>query len=138
MTALPRGLRNNNPLNIRKDNTLWIGERASSSDKSFKQFQSISYGYRAAFVLLGTYISRGWNTIDKIVRHWAPPTENNTSGYISNVEKWSGLSRFKELNSVGSKNDFIAIVCAMSQVENGVPAIRSDVEAGFSLQSKLK
>jgi len=35
--------------------------------------------------------AKGCNTIEKIVTRWAPPNENNTVGYIANVEKWSGV-----------------------------------------------
>lgn len=39
---MSRGLRNNNPGNIRNSSTVWIGEVTPSNDKSFKQFKSIS------------------------------------------------------------------------------------------------
>ena len=46
----PRGLRNNNPLNIRRNNkTNWIGQCNKQEDRSFVQFRSMPYGYRAAF-----------------------------------------------------------------------------------------
>ena len=45
--SLPRGLRNNNPGNIRNSSTVWVGEITPSKDKSFKQFKSMAYGYRA-------------------------------------------------------------------------------------------
>ena len=40
----PRGLRNNNPLNIRISKDNFIGELVPSGDKAFKQFKSIEYG----------------------------------------------------------------------------------------------
>ena len=49
----PRGLRNNNPLNIRKNNkTNWIGQCNKQEDRAFVQFRSMPYGYRAAFKVL--------------------------------------------------------------------------------------
>lgn len=66
-----RGLRNNNPLNIRHSADVFQGE-IKGEDKSFKTFSSMPYGYRAAFVTLATYLSRGWNTIEKIITRWAP------------------------------------------------------------------
>ena len=53
--TIPRGIRNNNPLNIRIGNT-WLGEVADPSDPSFEQFVSMQYGVRAACVLLRRYI----------------------------------------------------------------------------------
>ncbi|MDR2928500.1 MAG: hypothetical protein LBV41_09950, partial [Cytophagaceae bacterium] len=70
----PRGLRNNNPLNIRYSADVFQGE-TKGNDKSFKTFFPMPYGYRAAFVTLGTYLSHGWSTIEKIISHWAPPSE---------------------------------------------------------------
>jgi hypothetical protein len=132
---IPRGLRNNNPLNIRHNADVFQGE-IKGNDKSFKTFSSMPYGYRAAFVTLATYLSRGWNTIEKIIAKWAPPIENNTEGYIAKVEKWSGIPRNKELTAADG-TDYIMIVAAMSFVENGKNADISEVRAGFNLQQRI-
>jgi hypothetical protein len=131
----PRGLRNNNPLNIRHNADVFQGE-IKGADKSFKTFSSMPYGYRAAFVTLATYLSRGWNTIEKIISHWAPPNENDTGSYIAAVGKWSGVPRNKELTAADGA-DYILIVAAMSFVENGKNADISAVKAGFQLQTKI-
>ena len=131
----PRGLRNNNPLNISHSSERFQGEIAGT-DKSFKTFSSPAYGYRAAFVILGTYLSQGCNTIEKIISRWAPPAENNTESYISQVEKYSGVPRNKVLTPV-SGAELIMIVAAMSFVENGQNADLSQVMAGFNLQTKV-
>ena len=55
---LPRGLRNNNPLNIRKNQkTHWLGQCDVSNDRDFVKFKSMPYGYRAAFKVLQNYYS---------------------------------------------------------------------------------
>jgi len=131
----PRGLKNNNPLNIRMNTDVFLGE-IKGSDKAFKCFSATAYGYRAAFVTLATYLSRGWNTIEKIVTHWAPPSENDTEKYIINVENCSGVPRKKILDASRGV-DYILIVAAMSFVENGIRANISDVTAGFNLQTKI-
>ena len=131
-----RGLRNNNPLNIRKNAEQFQGE-IKGTDKSFKKFSSLPYGYRAGFVILGTYLSQGLNTVEKIIAHWAPPTENDTESYISDVERWSGIPRNKQLTAIDG-SDYILIVAAMSFVENGQNADISAVQAGFNLQTKIK
>lgn len=133
---MPRGLRNNNPLNIRHSADRFQGEIAGT-DKSFKTFSSLAYGYRAAFVILGTYLSQGFNTIEKIISRWAPPAENDTESYISQVERYSGVPRHKELTSA-SETEYMMIVAAMSFVENGQNADIAQVQAGFNLQTKIK
>lgn len=131
----PRGLRNNNPLNIRHNADTFQGE-IKGNDKSFKTFSSMPYGYRAAFVTLATYLSRGWNTIEKIISPWAPPSENNTQAYISTVVKYSGVAADEVLTATsGDKN--ILIVSAMSFVENGQNADINQIREGFALQNKI-
>ena len=49
---LPRAIRNNNPLNIRRSKDKWKGLRAQQTDAAFCQFESMEYGWRAAFWLL--------------------------------------------------------------------------------------
>jgi hypothetical protein len=94
------------------------------------------FGYRAAFVTLATYLSRGWNTIEKIVSRWAPPIENDTEKYIANVVKWSGVPRDKDLTAANGA-DYIMSVAAMSFMEIGRNADFSEVKAGFALQNKI-
>lgn len=137
MATTPRGIKNNNPLNIRHNSDSFQGEVRPGTDRAFKQFISPAYGYRAAFVTLGTYLSRGKDTIEKIVRSWAPPNENNTEAYIASVEKFSGIKRDKVLTAKDGE-DYVKIVTAMCRVENGVTADPIAVREGFNLQSKLK
>ena len=54
----PRGIRNNNPLNIRHSADRWQGARGEQKDKSFVQFKSMAYGYRAAWKTLQSYYNR--------------------------------------------------------------------------------
>ena len=133
---IPRGIRNNNPLNIRHNRDNFQGE-IKGTDKAFKTFSTMPYGYRAAFVTLATYNSRGWNTIEKIISHWAPTCENDTDAYVSNVEKWSGVSRNQQLTLADGAN-YILIVAAMSFVENGRNADINQVKEGFTMQNRIK
>lgn len=135
----PRSLRNNNPLNIRKNSDNFLGEIIPSTDPAFKQFTSMMYGYRAGFVVLGTYLKRGVNTIDKIIKSWAPPQDhNNTEGYICSVAARSGVGRFKLLTQ-NSGNDYIQIVAAMSMVESGIPIVNmQEIVQGFAMQTKIR
>ena len=86
----PRGLRNNNPLNIRHSASRWQGARAKQTDKSFVQFTSLTMGYRAAWRILESY----YNYYEKkqtpftprnIILRWAPPTENDTEAYLKAI-----------------------------------------------------
>ena len=123
MKQTPRGIRNNNPLNIRKGNN-WLGERHPQMDAAFEEFESMEYGIRAGFKILRNYIS-GYgglthkvNTIEKIVRRWAPESENDTLAYINKVAKDTGIHP-NEIVSFSDRNKMVAIVDAMISVECG-------------------
>lgn len=130
--SIPRGYRNNNPLNIRNSSERWLGEVRPSQDASFKQFESMGYGFRAALKLLRNYIGKGHNTITKIINRWAPPSENNTSSYINNVSTRSGIPA-NEIISRDDREKLIAIAYAMAISENGKAPDRKDIETGWSM-----
>ncbi len=130
-----RGIRNNNPLNIRRSKDRFKGE-VQSTDKSFKQFESMEYGYRAAFVIIGTYISKGVNTLEKIIERWAPSTENHTGLYIDFVEKRSKVDRNCRLTSKSGLAIF-KIVEAMMEYETGEKPNYDQVKGGFLMQDKI-
>ena len=78
-----RGIRNNNPLNIRHSADRWQGAREVQTDKSFVQFESMAYGYRAVWKTLQSYYNRFCQqskpfSVQNIISRWAPPSENDT------------------------------------------------------------
>lgn len=130
---LPRGLRNNNPGNIRSNSDVFQGERVPSRDRSFKQFKTMAYGYRAMFKILANYYRNyQLKTIRQMIGRWAPQNENNTSAYVSLVSSYSGIPADDPVD-IGSKEQMIRIVAGMSKVENGREAVMSDVIAGWNL-----
>lgn len=130
---MSRGLRNNNPGNIRRSRVRYKGEVRPSRDPDFKEFSTMAYGYRAVFVLLDTYRSRyGLTTIRQMLNRYAPPTENFTEGYVRFVADYSGVMP-DEVIDTRSEKDMIPIVAAMSKIENGVAANIEDVERGWAL-----
>ena len=129
---IPRGRRNNNPLNIRVGNN-WPGEVAKPSDHTFEQFKEMKYGVRAAFIILRNYINRHkLNTIPKVINRWAPSNENNTLAYIKAVEKYS-LIDINETLRFENKCQMINLFRAMCIVENGREIDIQDVILGYDL-----
>ena len=126
-------MRNNNLLNIRISTDKFQGEVQPSQDKEFKQFETATYGYRAAFRILRTYINNyKCDTIRKIVSRWAPKSENHTENYIRVVSERSGIPANDPVYA-DSREMMIRIVAAMSFVENGVEAKMSDVIQGWEM-----
>lgn len=129
---LPRGLRNNNPGNIRSNSDIFQGEVSPSRDKEFKQFKSLAYGYRAVFKILSNYYRKyQLTTIREMIGRWAPENENNTAAYVSLVCSYSGIGPDDQISF--DREQMIRIVAGMSRVENGKEADMSDVIAGWSL-----
>src|ERR1700743_661562 len=102
-TSLPRGIRNNNPGNIRAG-IAWQG--AVGSDPDFVIFADDTWGLRALAKDLMTKITKdGLDTINAIITQYAPASENNTAAYIAAVAADSGIDANTQL---GTDTDTIA------------------------------
>ena len=134
-----RGIRNNNPLNIRRSATRWQGAREEQRDKSFVQFKSMAYGYRAAWKILQSYYERFCMdgkpfTVRNIISRWAPPNENDTEAYIISVLKLASIGGKEKLlppSNASSYGRLSRMIAAMTTIECGVPFGQVDMEAIF-------
>lgn len=117
---LPRGIRNNNPGNIRLSKIKWQGQRVTKlSDKSFVEFVSPIYGVRALMKILLTYYYKyGLDTVESILNRYAPPCENATDIYASHVAYILGVSR-RQVIDVPSDEVLIKLAKAIIFHENG-------------------
>ncbi len=122
----PRGLRNNNPLNIRRGKSKWQGLKEKMTDSRFCEFETPDYGWRAAFVLLTRTYYHEYRlfTIRKIIERWAPPNENMTEKYIEKVAREMKYDPDKPLG-IPSYAPFrwMALALAMAYMENGTKKI---------------
>ena len=132
-----RGQRNNNPLNIRRSPDRWEGAREEQTDKSFVQFETMAYGYRAAWKVLDTYCltmrrERKAYNVRNIISRWAPPSENPTEAYIRTVVCLSGLGGNENIPRPLRGRDLdktARLIAAMTCVECGIPYKDVDWEA---------
>ena len=123
---LPRGIRNNNPLNIRRSKDKWKGMAQVQTDSAFVQFESLEWGWRAAFYLLTrTYYHKyRLYTIRQIISKWAPPNENKTDAYINNVSRLTGIAPDEPIGIPSNQpSRWIAVGRAMAIQENGIDSI---------------
>lgn len=139
--APPKGIRNNNPLNIEYNaRNQWDGQ--TGTDGRFATFSDAFYGIRAAAKLLKNYGKLYQaNTVRSIISRWAPANgkapdgtryKNDVEAYVSSVEKRSGLFRDMHL----SETDYPALIAAMIHHENGqqpysMALITDATQAGF-------
>lgn len=129
---MARGIRNNNPGNIRHGASQWQGMSATQSDAEYIQFDNPVYGIRAMARLLQNYESRyELDTIRGIITRWAPPIENITSAYIANVSKIVGVMPDQKINV---RDRMVPLVKAIIKHENGEQPYSSEqINKGISL-----
>lgn len=135
MSANPsRGLRNNNPGNIRKGKDKWQGLAKEQPDKEFLTFQGPEWGIRAMARLLIRYQDQhDQKTISAIIKRWAPETENNTKAYISAVAKQTGFAPYMPLD-MHTHAHLAPLVKAIIRHENGAqPYDDATINYGLAL-----
>lgn len=117
-TGSPRGIRNNNPLNI-EWSLLNPWQEQDGSDGRFSRFKSPVYGLRAAFKLLRTYhTAHGINTIAGLAARWAPAPENNPVSYAASASSAAGIGANTPLD-FNSFDTMMRVVRGFISVEDG-------------------
>jgi hypothetical protein len=131
---MSRGIRNNNPGNIRHGGSQWQGMSAQQTDAEYVQFDDPIYGIRAMAKLLTNYQKNyGLDTIREIITRWAPPSENITSAYITAVSQKLGASPDQTIDVVGA---LPRLVPAIIYHENGEqPYSDAQISRGIALAS---
>ena len=122
---MTRGERLNNPGNIRHvPDTDWQGQTLEQPDPSFVQFTDPVYGIRAIARILHAYENQGIHTLAEAIDRWAPPNENNSAAYVSDVCARCGVGP----DDVVSLHDILPqLIKAIIQHENG-ECIYSDTQ----------
>ena len=117
------------------------------TDRSFVQFQSMAYGYRAAWKVLDTYCLRFTRerevfNVRNIIARWAPPSENDTEAYIRTVVSISGLGANENIPRPHRYRNFeqlqrtALLLAAMTCVECGIKldeVDRESIEQGWRM-----
>lgn len=117
-----RGVRNNNPLNIRKSAARWYG-KIEGADPEFETFDCLINGFRAAFINIHTHIKQSRKillptTLASEITKWAPASENDTARYIKIVSTIANVKPDQVLD-FRNKKMMCAVVSAMARVECG-------------------
>lgn len=127
-----RGIRNNNPGNIRHSGARWQGMSAQQTDPAFVQFEAPEYGIRALSKLLDTYATKyNLNTVRNIIARYAPSSENNTAAYASAVAGALGVSPDAVIDVQARKAE---LVQAIIKHENGAqPYSLAQINTGVTM-----
>ena len=123
---IPRGIRNNNPLNL-EYGAFTIKMGAAGSDGRFATFPTMEHGICAAATnLIGYQTNRGINTVAGAIARWAPSNENNTQAYITFVCSVIGCGPDDHFDF--RDHDFLFwMITAMGEEENGADAFNQNV-----------
>lgn len=129
----PRGIRNNNPLNIRKGQS-WLGLSPTQTDAAFCQFRTMELGIRAACKIIQNYILKHHlTTVREIIYRWAPPADGNDTGsYVRQVCKRAFYFPETCIHA-DDAIELTRLIHAMAYVENGVEIDRQVVYNGVVL-----
>jgi hypothetical protein len=98
---------NNNPGNL-----IYVGQPgATAGAGGFASFSSYDLGLQAMKNQIQLDADRGTDaagnpttTISQLITSWAPPSQNDTSSYISNVSSWTGFDANAPLSSLGTSS----------------------------------
>ena len=117
---ITRGIRNNNPLNIKISDNRWIGKINPSKDKVFEQFDLMEHGIRAGLIVLRTYIRKyDLTSVDAIINRFAPECENNLHNYTDYIKKHLRFYGFDSSDNIVFGSDkFKRVVQAMLMFES--------------------
>ena len=117
---IPRGIRNNNPGNIKKNDVQWEGlaSEDKQTDNTFFIFESPKWGIRALTKILLTYKTKyGLNNIWSIVSRYAPDSENDTEAYRNFLVNETGYGMLQTIDH--SIEGYTPLVKAIIKMENG-------------------
>lgn len=128
---IPRGIRLNNPGNIRRSTVPWLGLAQLQDDPDFFEFTSAIYGIRAMARIFKTYQREGISTVGEAINRWAPPVENDTGAYVSDVCARCGV---QPTDRVDFGTIMPTLVKAVIHHENGAqPYSDSDINYAVGL-----
>jgi hypothetical protein len=113
---LARGIRNNNPGNIRKG-IKWLGRVEPGKDAAFVEFKTMPYGIRALYIDLINKHKSGLRTVQGIIYRYAPPSENLTDAYVASVAKQIGIPATAVFQPTAT--NFKKFAAAVARHENG-------------------
>ena len=133
---LPRGIRNNNPLYIRRSTSHWMGKVENPTDREFEQFATMVFGVRAGMVLLTRYVlCYHLYTMKEIVHRWAPDGDggNNERAYCEAL-----MQRGVTTDVKMTKDWFFGLMSAMCEVESQFTLTRKTFEEAFAICSMAR
>lgn len=128
-----RGIRNNNPGNIRKGPKPWLGE-IPGTDKEFCTFDTPEHGIRAMAVILRNYRRKYFlDTVREIISRWAPPHENDTGAYVDAVSGHLQVAPDDEVNVLDTPTMVLLLEAIIRQENGSQPYTQEQLRTGATI-----
>lgn len=121
----PRGIRNNNPGNIRRNGTSWQGMAPDqSTDPDFVVFTEARWGLRAIARIMLNKQARGLSTVRQLISGpggWAPigSADQNPASYADFIANELGVDVDQPIDLSADPGALGALVGGIVQFENG-------------------
>lgn len=132
---MTRGLKLNNPMNIKVSNSHWQGEIRPTADPIgvLCQFDTVLNGIRAgAKNLANQQILHGLNTWTSIITKYAPAFENNTQAYINAMVKGTGCAANTPLDLTNSDLLETSCRCVILHEQGSCPFTDDEIAQAVS------
>lgn len=131
---MTRGMRNNNPFNLRDSGSLWLG-LIGRDDQGFCQFIDLKSGVRAGILNLKNGYFKQRLSIEEIVNRYAPAVENNVDNYIDLLCGYSTL--FVPTYVPDNLTDYMLICKGIVRMEQGFDAVSEDMMMKYLQDSSV-
>jgi len=128
VNAVPRNVRNNNPGNVEASELDWQGLADPPTDGVYLVFTDPKWGFRCMARCLMTDYRRGMVTVDQLITSWAPPSENNTHAYVTDVAGRLGQGLDETLSLPA---ELLPLLKAIATHEGGCPWPDQVIQAGI-------
>jgi hypothetical protein len=135
-TEVPRGIRNNNPGNIRYGDFAYRMGATGRDSGGFAIFPTMAAGTAAEDALLRTYVARGDDTVRKIISKYAPASENDTGAYIAQVTKKLGVGPDQKLSSAHLSEVAKAIYAQENGAKYADPMAAANIPVGAIVSAR--
>lgn len=124
LVQMTKGESLHNPFDLEKNpNIEWNGQILPGRDSVFCEFIDDIHGIRAGFIDIKNAIKAGRNTLALLIHAYAPPSENDTVMYISNVSKWTEILS----DTVLMSDDVYEVGIAIIRQEQGTVSYTQDI-----------
>ena len=127
----------NNPGNAEySGKKIYFGENTPAGNK-FRTFKMLWHGYRAIMSILRAYNKEGYDTLTKMINHYAPPADNNpnNTNYVASVAQEAGIGADDAASTWINSDKLRLVAKGIAKFEQGPKFFVTDVDTLLAYES---